>query len=98
MPNGSTPDAYGGWLLPIYQHWWGHRAEKPTVLYVCGIPPRDAPQMPMSFDKVMCKTVSLAGFRKGMPGWRGEVNKKEREQTPPRLAEWLVALARRCAC
>jgi hypothetical protein len=97
MPKPGARDEFGGWILPIHQHWWGHRAEKPTCLYICGIGPRDIPDMPMSFDMVTHKTVSWAGFRKGMPGWRGEVNKKERERTPPRLAEWLVDLARRAA-
>lgn len=98
MPTaGGPPDAFGGWLLPIHQHWWGHRAEKPTILYIVGARPADVPQMPMHLNLVSCKVVSLAGFRKGMPGWRGEVNKKERERTPPLLAQWLVDLAARCA-
>jgi hypothetical protein len=96
MPTiGGARDAHGGWLLPLHQHWWGHRAEKPTILYIVGVGPLEIPTIPMHLDLVPCKVVSWAGFRKGMPGWRGEVNKKERERTPPAFADWLVELARR---
>jgi hypothetical protein len=95
MPKPGACDEFGGFLLPILQHWWGHRAEKPTVLYIVGVRHRDVPTMPMDFRRIDHKVVSWAGFRKGMPGWRGECNKAEREHTPPELARWLVELARR---
>lgn len=36
-------------------------------------------------------------LKKGMPGWRPECTKAEREHTPPLLAAWLVELARRAS-
>lgn len=41
-PPGQT-DRYGGWTLPIHQNWWGHRAEKATLLYIVGCPPGETP-------------------------------------------------------
>lgn len=41
-PPGQT-DHYGGWTLPIHQNWWGHRAEKATLLYIVGCPPGETP-------------------------------------------------------
>ena len=33
-------DQFGGILIPAYQSWWGHRAEKATGFYVVGpLPP-----------------------------------------------------------
>ena len=41
------------------------------------------------------KAVMDAGMRFGMPGFKTECTKSEREHTPPALAEWLIELARR---
>lgn len=104
MP-GQARDAWGGWTLGISQHWWGHRAEKLTMLYIVGCAPRDLPDMPMvlgeathviATDKRPGRGVGGQRLRKGMPGWRPEVSKPEREHTPPALASWLVEVARRC--
>ena len=100
---GARPDQFGGWTLGVSQHWWGHRAEKLTRLYVVGCLPNDVPDMPMRLGEashVIAQQRTLPdGSRlvKGMPGWRPEVSKAEREHTPPELARWLVELARRCA-
>lgn len=102
LPLFGERDAFGGWTLPIYQHWWGHRAEKATWLYVVGCAPAQIPTMPMvlggaSHVIAQCKTLP-DGTRvtKGHPKWRPEVTKAEREHTPPALAQWLVELARQC--
>lgn len=101
MP-GLAPDAWGGWTLGISQHWWGHRAEKLTMLYIVGCAPCDVPAMPMvlgggthviAMNKGPGRGVGGQRLRKGMPGWRPEVSKAEREHTPPDLARWLVDLA-----
>lgn len=101
LPEPGQVDAFGGWTLGISQHWWGHRAEKLTRLYIVGCAPRDIPEMPMALGDathVIAQHRTLPdGSRlvKGMPGWRPEVSKAEREHTPPELAAWLVELARR---
>ena len=81
-----------GFTLPVSQYWFGHRAMKATWLYIVGISPRALPAMPIVLGE--SSHVIATGHRKGMPGWRPSVSKKEREATPPALAEWLVAVAR----
>ena len=83
--------------MPIVQHWWGGRVEKPSWLYINGIAQSGIPRMPLVLGRSSHKVVSLAGFRKGMQGWRPEIGKAEREHTLPQLAAWLVDLARRCS-
>lgn len=78
---GEFPDEFGGWSLLVNQVDWGHRALKPTLLYVCGasmadIPPMPAPGVPVTTVERM---------------WRGE-----REATPLPFASWLVQLASSC--
>lgn len=81
MPGGR--DGFGGFTLPVWQSWWGHRAPKASWLYVVGIEPSALPAIPMVL---------------GDPGGRIEnMGKAERERTPPALASWLVELARCCA-
>lgn len=102
-PAPGVLDAFGGWTLPIVQHWWGHRAEKKTWLYIVGCRPDEIPQVPLKLGNAthvitQGRTRRKDGSRlkKGMPGWRPDVSAAEREHTPPALAEWLVELARRC--
>lgn len=90
---GAPPDAYGGWTIAVEQWWWGHRAVKPTWLYVVGrwdTPPIPAP----------------VGVRppSGNARGRGDKNrsmlerlpKTQRHITPPAFARWLVELAQGC--
>lgn len=91
LPAPGQRDDYGGWTLPIHQHWWGHRAEKATLLYVVGCEPADIPQMPM----LLGEPTHVVQSRK-RHDCRPHITKAEREHTPPNLAEWLVELARRC--
>ena len=105
LPKPGCVDEFGGWTLPIMQHWFGHRAEKATYLYLCGIRHFDVP--PMHFKLGGATHVIGQGrqarpdlgrgrLKKGMVGWRPEVTPREREHTPPELARWLVELAGRC--
>lgn len=103
LPLPGQVDAWGGWTLPISQHWWGHRAEKFTWLYIVGCSPYAAPVIPLHLGDAThviaqsrVRRKDGTRLRKGMAGWRPEVGKGEREHTPPQLAEWLVELARRC--
>lgn len=99
---GRRRDAWGGWTLPIAQHWWGYRAEKLTWLYVVGCEPDDIPSMPLDLRDPPRVVAQLKGRngnprpRKGDQGWRPEVTRTERERTPLALCEWLAELARRC--
>lgn len=103
LPAPGKRDAWGGWTLPISQHWFGYRAEKATWLYVVGCEPRDMPAMPLNLQDPPRVVAQLKGRggkprpRKGDQGWRPEVTRTERERTPVLLAEWLAEVARRCA-
>lgn len=97
LPKGYERDAWGGWTLVAPQQWWGHRAQKMSVFYIVGCEPINLPPL----DYVMGHAThtiasSTARQHRDHPGYRPEVTKAEREHTPPRLAEWLVEVARRC--
>lgn len=103
LPEPGERDAWGGWTLVVHQHWWGHRAEKATRLYIVGCAPAELPEIPLVLGEAT-HVVASSGrrrdggrLRKGDRGWRPEITKAEREHTPPALAEWLCETARRCA-
>ena len=90
---GAGRDEFGGWTLPVDQHWWGHRASKRTRLYIVGCDPKNIPIMPLRIDEPthVIGDCGRAGF-----GKKPEISKAEREHTPPDFAAWLVELAKRC--
>lgn len=92
LPSPGDRDEFGGWTLPVYQHWWGHRAEKATILYIVGCDPKDIPQMPYRIDE----PTHVVQSRKRV-NCRPHISKAEREHTPHAFAIWLCELARRCA-
>lgn len=94
LPEQGKRDEFGGWTLVIHQHWFGHRAEKKTKLYIVGCEPWDIPDMPMRLDEPT-HVIGDVG-RSSMGNKRPEVSKAEREHTPPELARWLVDLASSC--
>jgi hypothetical protein len=97
LPNpGKGSDDYGGWTLAIDQDWFGHRAQKATRLYIVGCKPADIPNFPLKLEEPTHVVSPWRGLRAGMPGYRPQLRKAEREHTPPELARWLVDLARRC--
>lgn len=102
LPRPGQRDAWGGWTLPIFQSWWGHRAEKATLLYIVGCSPVDIPTLPLALGESLFVCGSPGRRRdgsrlhKGDIGWRPEISKAEREHTPPALAAWLCDLASRC--
>lgn len=92
---GHKPDEYGGYTLQIKQQDFGHRAEKPTRLYIVGCPEEFLPVLPPKSTEPATHVINHS-FRKGHPKWRPECTKAEREATPAALAEWLLETARRC--
>lgn len=105
LPLPNEVDEFGGWTLPIFQCNFGHTAEKPTFLYICGIKPEDMPMMPIIPGKEACiigshgKRADGSRMQPGDYGFRKSVYRPDREHTPLRLAEWLIEVARRCeAC
>lgn len=97
LPRPGAVDEFGGWTLPIHQHWFGHKAEKSTLLYIVGCRPGNEPIMPMVLGKALYVVASSLHRNKKATWARPEIPDAEREHTPPALAVWLVELARRCA-
>jgi len=91
FPNGREVDDFGGFALSVDQHWWGHRAQKKTWLYVCGCKRSDVPAIPLT----MSDPTHVIRPRAAHPR-KPSVTKRERQSTPPEFAEWLVELARAC--
>ena len=83
-PGSTDRDTFGGWTYPVSQKWWGHKCEKRTWLYVCGIEPAQLPAFPLVLGEAEWKI----GGREG--------SKSDRMRTPPAFAEWLVDVARAC--
>lgn len=92
LPAPGHRDAWGGWTLPIAQHWWGHRAAKLTLLYIVGCEPCDVPALPL----VLGDASHVIETKKTGVDRRPSVSRAEREHTPPALARWLVDLASSC--
>lgn len=88
---GRAPDDFGGWTAEIRQCDWGHKAEKLTWLYIVGCHPDDLPDLPERGEPT-----GVIKPQRGVPRTLKIVTKAEREHTPPRLAAWLVELARKC--
>ncbi|MEO8059064.1 MAG: hypothetical protein ABI671_12115 [Burkholderiales bacterium] len=93
-PGSTDRDAFGGFVLPLSQKWFGHRAEKRTWLYIVGIDPGAVPRMPLVLGDAE-RTCGLWGGRDRARA-RKEIGPAEREHTPPAFARWLVDLARAC--
>jgi len=93
----GMPDEFGGWTLPIHQHWFGHNAEKKTLLYIVGCSATDIPAIPLVLGEAPA-VVSTSGRRRDgtRNKRRPEIPKAEREHTPIELAKFLVEIARRC--
>lgn len=96
LPEIEERDEYGGWTLEIHQHWWGHKAEKATRLYIVGCEPEDMPPIRLRATRPTHVVSTGHGLRAGDAGFRSRVTDAEREHTPPALAEWLVELAAKC--
>lgn len=95
---GADPDRFGGWTTIVSQKWWGHMAEKKTLLYIVGIRPDEIPKIPLTLGHAQF-TCGQSGRRKDRTRTldRKEMPKAMRDVTPPAFAEWLVHLARLCA-
>jgi hypothetical protein len=89
MSRTGAVDDWGGWTLPVLQFWWGHLAEKATLLYVVGITAGDIPPIQLRLG-VAERAIGSRNNKKP------ELLKSHRDKTPPAFAAWLVDLARRC--
>lgn len=92
LPEPGTSDAWGGWTLTISQWWWGHKADKATRLYICGVSPDRLPSIPFRLGE---PEFVVAPSRLNRLG-KKIITKPEREATPLALAEWLCQVAALC--
>ena len=103
LPKPGERDAWGGWTYSAPQFWWGHKARKNTRFYICGLEPKDLPEVPFQMGEAQyrigggSRRRELQKGRKQLPpiSSLGGGRSKMHEGTPPALAEWLVELARR---
>lgn len=98
LPSPGHRDEFGGWTICVSQFWWGHKAEKKTLLYIVGIEPAELPDIPFVMGEAPC-VVASSGRRKDGRRLkrRPEISKKEREATPPAFAAFLIEIANKCA-
>lgn len=98
LPLPGTKDAYGGYSLSVDQSWWGHKAQKATLLYIVGCTQKELPDIPLRLDAIT-HFVATSGRRKDgtrVKNGKRELSKSAREHTPEDLAQWMVDVARRC--
>lgn len=95
LPQPGERDGFGGFTVWISQWWFGHKADKPTWLYIYGIEPAGLPEIPYRIGEPAF--VVNTSKRAGSKGHRPEISKSEREHTPLALAEWLREVALRVA-
>lgn len=93
-PLPGLIDGWGGWSLVVHQSWFGHRAEKSTLLYIVGCVPANVPAIPLFLGHASHVVGPRSGRSKD--NCRPSIGKAEREHTPVDFARWLVELARRC--
>jgi hypothetical protein len=93
----SGRDTFGGRSIEVEQWWWGHRAVKPTWLYIVGLrgpipamPCRPLEERPPSGGKgATARDPKLRSMLERLP-------KTQRHLTPPAFTWWLVDLAAQC--
>lgn len=97
---GELPDAWGGVTIEVCQRDWGHRADKPTWLYIvrCTVPPMPPQTPPREAWTPSRRVLVESRLESARPrGARGIVEcmpKSQRHLTPPAFAAWLVECAR----
>lgn len=70
------------WITEVWQAWWGYRTKKSTWLAFCGVDPR-AVNPPLRLH-------NRGSDRKTYD----RMSERQRSETVPEFADWLVALAR----
>lgn len=81
-------DEFGGFIFPIQQCSFGHKARKNTWLYICGLKPTELPPYPF----IMGEAAYVISTGKRTKKWKKEVSRIDREATPFDLALWLYEI------
>lgn len=95
--NLPKPDEFGGFSVCVDQFWFGHKAQKKTLLYICGCSQNDLPPIPLRLDAI----THVVGLNKKnrfgrVNDNRKEITRSEREHTPVELAKWMIKVALKC--
>jgi len=90
LPAPGAFDGYHGFTIALPQFWFGHKAQKATYFYICGIAPTDLPEVPLKLGE---PTFVVQSRKRS--SHRPHIPKAEREATPLACAQWLVELARK---
>jgi hypothetical protein len=72
------------WTLEVWQQWWGYPMKKATWLLICGIAPREIPDIPYRIQ-------NSGGDRRRQQ----LMSRNQRAATNQAFAQWLVDTARR---
>jgi hypothetical protein len=95
LPKGDQIDEFGGFSICVNQSWWGHLAQKKTMLYICGIKRSEMPAVPIRFDRIDFTVTSSIRKNSGRR-LKGRLTTKHNEGTPIEFAKWLIELADKC--
>src|SRR6185437_8510113 len=97
LPMPGEIDMWGGFTICVDQFWWGHKAQKRTFLYICGIRPTEVPAHPIRFDAIEYVVCASRNHRVKYGNMTKKyITKRERESTPLDFAKWLIQVAQLC--
>lgn len=91
LPAPGERDGFGGFTILVHQCWFGHRADKKTLLYIVGCEPHQLPPIQLQ----LWEPTHVIQSRKRQ-GHRPHCAKAEREHTPLKMARWLCEVAGLC--
>ena len=91
LPRAGETDKHGGWTLALLQSDFGHKARKPTMLYIVGIEPQHIKPPMLTLGRA-----SHVIATKKTTTSRPEVPRADREHTPEPMARWLIQVAEQC--
>lgn len=95
LPMPGIIDEFGGFTILVDQFSFGHKAEKKSFIYICGLDSkRSIPLIPIKLDAI---EYTISSNIKKYSGRRvkREVTKKEREATPIDFANWMIFICER---
>jgi hypothetical protein len=96
LPLPGLRDKWGGYTICVNQHWWGHRCEKKTLLYICGCEEKELPPIPINFDAIQCVISPCKTKAGNFPNGKKTLSKAQRDKTPIDLARWMIEVAGLC--
>jgi hypothetical protein len=90
LPLPGQFDEFGGFTFPVFQLWFGHKAQKATFLYICGCLPLQLPAVPLHLGSASYVVAKSRSKHQKLP----EISKSDRERTPVLFAEFLIDIVK----